>query len=219
MTRAARATAAVSTRRIRRPRSTGCHPRAMANATSSAVNPPSGPMASAALSLGIGQGRGVCPGCATSRQATVSLSMRNSGHALGSEIAINRFRPHCLDASITTRCNRFRALSTGWAAPRSVSSGTSRDAQLDHLLDEPLLPIALGQRHAQDHGDRRLAVNFAAAGNGQLDFATTRALDNGIEFPARAVEERDAHPHLGPHHVQKMMGLGAGQDGPVRDHR
>jgi hypothetical protein len=42
---AANMIAAVSTRRMRGPRSTVCQPAATANATSSSVNPPSGPIA------------------------------------------------------------------------------------------------------------------------------------------------------------------------------
>ena len=96
----------------------------------------------------------------------------------------------------------------------------SRDAQLDQLLDEPFLPIALGQRHAQGHGRLCLAVDFLAAGNCQFDLAATCPLDDGIELPARTVKERNASSHLAPHHVQKMMGLGAGEDGAVgRDRR
>ena len=162
--------------------------------------------------LGAGQRSGPCRGCATNRQATVGFSMRNACQALGSAISISRFRPHCLDASMTPRRSRSKTFSTGWATPRSVSSGTSlRDAQLDHLLDEPLLPITLRQRHTQGHRDPRLAVNFLAAGNCQFDFAATGPLDDRIELPARAIKERDAGAGLGPHHVQQMMGLGAGR--------
>ena len=53
-------------------------------------------------------------------------------------------------ASITVRRNRVRACSTGWAtAAGRLQRHQSADAQLDRLLDQPLLPVALGQGHAQ----------------------------------------------------------------------
>ena len=186
----------------------------MAIATSSSVNPPSGPTASAAFSPGSGPSADRLPALAADVPPTGTppsrLSTRNCLPRLGLGNLHQPIPPTLLGCLDDPAAQPLQGILHGLGhAALGFQRHEPRDAQLDHLLDEPLLPIALGQRHAQGHGNRRLAVNFLAAGNCQFDFAATGPLDDGIELPARAIKERDAGPRPWP-------ASRAADDGPRR---
>ena len=138
-TSAARRMAAVSTRRMRGPRSMGRQPAETAKSTSSSAKPPSGPMARKTVWCGpkgppskgtvpfllrhkSGQAPFALLGWASRRQAASAALVTKSGHACGSCICSRRLRPHCFEASMTDRRSRASDCSTGWATPRSVAA-------------------------------------------------------------------------------------------------
>ena len=184
----------------------------MARATSSSVNPPSGPTANdddpcagpADRSIAVG----LC-GWAKSRKELSPAVATNSARRCGEAISISRLRPHCFDASTTARRSRARACSIGWAtAAGGFQRHEAADAQLDRLFDQPFLPLALGQGHAQHERPGQFAIDLVR-GRGcptRLPpgaIRTTRAA-NSRPLPSKSVTPC---PGLQPHHVDQVMGF------------
>ena len=149
----------------RGPKPMSSQPAAAAASASASVNPPSGPMAT-----NVGRPRTsaqrstACPpGWATHRRGCCRLRRRLRQPVVptgcGGAISISRLRPHCLLASMTYRASfsPHRAFRLRSVAQRHEP----RHAQLDGLFDDPPLPVALGERHAERQRKRQLAIHFA----------------------------------------------------------
>ena len=93
---------------------------------------------------------------------------------------------------MTARCKRPKACFDGLChRPLGFERHQLRHAQFHGLFDEPLLPIALGKRHAQRDRKRKFAVDFLAGENFQIDLAAADFFDRGRKFRSAAVEKHD----------------------------